>query len=280
MNIRLNDLSYGIRFDEENTIEGIDVRFDADILNWSGDARYPYYQLRGVPVTPEQAFDLICFAHGKWLFFGIDWFEPNSGGYGESWVFPSGYVGADAVTGKYPELFELVYDWVVYVEDFPYLDLVVGISDWDEMSPSMWALFHAPDEDEIEPGEIRQELDYDEIERRMAELKKSEYYKFAEAISLGIWVHDGKIEFLSPKKFLPIFNQYNKKYPLPFYGELRSSKFWNDKRPAELTRDYIERVLNKCGKDPADEKYAWQIKRLFERKRPCEMSEFFSNNNV
>lgn len=272
MNIRLDDISYGFRFDEENTIDGIDVRFDADILDWYTNTRRPYYRLRGAPVTPEQAFDIICCTYEKWgPSFNIDWFYPNSGGYGESWVFPSGYVGADSVTDKYPELYELVCEWVVYLQDFPYLDLVVGISDWDEISPSMWALY--PEEDEIEPGDIEPDFD-----SRMAELEKSEYYKFTEAISLGIWIHDGKIEFLSPKKFLPIYNQYNEKYPLPFYGELRSSKFWRDKRPAEITRDYIERVLRKCGKDPADGKYAWQIDSLFKQKRPCEMAEFFGNN--
>ena len=219
--------------------------------------------------TPEQAFDIICGAFEKGLSFGIDWLYLDN-----SWVFPSGYVGTDSITNKYPYLFELVFDWVEFVRDFPYLDLVVGISDWNEMSPNLWDLWNSF----FGIGDVKRDVDSDERDRLMTELSKIEYYKFTEVVSLGIWVHDGKIEFLSPQKFLPIYDRYNEKYPMPFYGDL-SRKFWDDKRPAELTRDYIERVLKKCGKDPADKQYAWRIDELLD-KRPCEMSEFLNNNNV
>ena len=55
-------------------------------------------------------------------------------GYG--WIHADGTVGANAITQKWPTLKEFVEEWFYKLKAFPYLDLVIGITNWDE-TPGM-----------------------------------------------------------------------------------------------------------------------------------------------
>lgn len=116
--------------------------------------RRPYYRMRGKPITEEQAFDIIRRTEvgDHWgIFCGLDeheeyvgslnfnnWVLPRNHypkGYG--WVHTDGTIGGNAITQKYPTVIEFVQEWLVNLMAFPYLDLVIAVTGWDEVPPEV-----------------------------------------------------------------------------------------------------------------------------------------------
>lgn len=266
MQCEMRDLDWNtVHFELENTVSGISVRFDQEALHWfCSDAENPYYQLRGCPVTPEQAMDIFGFTakeshRDPFLNFDVNPFGENS------WLYPSGYIGQDGNVNKYETIYEYVYEWVKYVKQFPYLDLVVGLTEWNCMPPAVQDLMSDFDEDP--------EL-YEKVARR-------KILSFPKSVEIGFWIHDGGIEVLSPEAFAPKYKEYNAKYPYPWNGSpFRIPRFWNDKLPSEVTPDYIRQMLEKSGVELTDEDFEWEYVRPFEHKQPCGMAEFFKDNNA
>ena len=58
------------------------------------------------------------------------------------WVHPNGIIGTNAVMTKYPTVDEFAHEWASYIYNFPFLDLIIGITWWNEMSQSKWDMWH------------------------------------------------------------------------------------------------------------------------------------------
>ena len=162
------------------------------------NVRRPYYRMRGVPVTREQAFDIIrrtdnffysymsaVCSHEDYI--GCMNFEncliqkdhyPT--GYG--WIRADGTIGANATTEKYPTVREFIEEWYKLLYAFPYLDLIIAVTGWNE----------GPFEDEMVSEE-----------------------EFCKEAAVGIYVHDRKLEILNPSDTIAKYKEYNKCYGTP-----------------------------------------------------------------
>ena len=121
---------------------------DEDICMELSGVRRPLVLVRGKPITVEQTMRLIT---GEEPLFGEDvnekgWFEPREGrgglknifyrqGYDwlSTWVYSDGTIGGDIIhLGKYPELDEILSGYMHLVKKYPFLDMVVSYTIYDE----------------------------------------------------------------------------------------------------------------------------------------------------
>ena len=192
--VNLGDHTYFMAKEDLDLYNQYDIKVDRvseDDLRFLHYTRRPYYQMRGRSVSREQAFDIIrrtdnffnwdmetignrkefvrCINFDNWLIMKNHY--PK--GYG--WIHADGTVGANAITQKWPTLKEFVEEWFYKLKAFPYLDLVIGITNWDEIS---W------DEDDT----------------------------FEKAIQMGIYVHDKCIELLNKQNAWAKYQEYDEKY--------------------------------------------------------------------
>lgn len=202
--------------------------------------RRPYYRMRGRSVTERQAFELIRrtdeffdlhieeisqdkdFIHSynfnNWLIMKNHYPQ----GYG--WIHADGTIGCNAITQKYPTVEEFCEEWFLKLQAFPYLDLVIAVTGWDEVP---WSL--------------------DE--------------KFEDAILLGIYVHDKCIEILNRKDTWIKYQEYDEKYgqnPEKFEPE-----YYMENEIIQVDKAYLRRCLEAYGLDPDEElkkvpSYVWK----------------------
>ncbi len=200
--------------------------------NWNAWTKYPYYQMRGKRITPEQAFDVIsktdrlfwgydfysdidnrCFEE-KYILstnFHNDWFGFDSK-YG--WVHPNGIIGINNTTSKYPTLREFVLEWWILLNEFPFLDLIIGVVMWREDAPDCY----------------------------MKEYRYEPYDNFCKALEIGIWVHDRKVEIVGKKRAAELYKEYEQAYEEP-NKKVYVCEYYSDFEPNITTRDYLYRCL-------------------------------------
>lgn len=182
-------------------LENLEIQYDSEeLLTYDFFARRPYYQLRGKRVTPEQAFEIIrrcddSFYVDDYLYdmdglvgyrYAEDeievlhyhlssWlFEPNHFPMGYGWCYPDGSIGVNNMCGRFPNMLELVTEFTTLLYTFPYLDIMVGYTECNEVLV----------DDEVFEDEIR----------------------------LGICLHDNVIELLDRENALKRYNEYVEKY--------------------------------------------------------------------
>lgn len=143
-------------FIRDKHIEGIDEsRFDECMsialhvdrdVQIPDNVRRPYYRMRGRSVTQEQALEIIgktddffnsaehglqstCVpsTHFRNVLINDNYVPKNFG-----WCHRDGTIGINSVMSKYPNLDEILTEWGCYILEFPYLDLVVCVTHWDE----------------------------------------------------------------------------------------------------------------------------------------------------
>ena len=107
-------------------------------------------------------------------------------GYG--WVHADGTIGCDAITQKYPEISEFATEWLVNLMEFPYLDLMIAVTDYNEIPRD-------------ETGEWIDERDFERTEQA-----------FYSGICLGIHVSGKKVEILNKKDAAERYREYAEKY--------------------------------------------------------------------
>ena len=49
------------------------------------------------------------------------------------WVHIDGTIGVNSVIMEYPNIHEFIDEWEEKLEAFPYLDLVIAVTNWEEM---------------------------------------------------------------------------------------------------------------------------------------------------
>lgn len=221
----------------------IEIRIADEIKNGIEYVRRPYYRMRGVPVTHEQAFELIrrtdnffreidsirkkdefigCINFDNWLI------EKNHLPQGYGWIHVDGTVGTNSITQKYPTIDEFVVEWYQKLLAFPYLDLIIAVTAWNE----------GPDFDEV--------LSEQEFDRE---------------IELGIYVHDKQLEILNSPETIAKYKEYDKCYGTP--AEKFEPNYYEKHKITQVDLPYLKRCIEAYGLD-ADRvlgkapKYIWQ----------------------
>lgn len=230
----------------------VDEDFDDD---WCPLARRPYYQLRGKPVSPEQAMEILIRTESLWswefngkitppCYVGSALFRNSCYNipldWRTGWVHPDGTIGQNDMTGfKYPEVKDIMTDLVPIVTAFPYLDFFAGISYRDE--------------------QIGDQKDY-----HPDDWEKYQQEGFTYLIECGIWVHDNTVEIVNENKAVELYKTYEKLYEVPNKA-IYESDYHTTQEPLELDWDYFRRALELVEMPDLDSFLAEYEKRLKKR---------------
>ncbi len=259
--------------------------------------RRPLVLYRGKPITREQVIQLIT---GEEPLFGAGGdkedchYDPRgeSGilknifhrqGYGwlSTWVYSDGTIGGNLIYGgKYPEIFEILPDYLNLAERYPFLDMVISYTIHDEcccydcdaleecegyttMRRSAGCKYKEciPYLDLIskyDNMEWNREPDFEELYFRSWDIGHIRH-DVDSSVELTIWVHGGKTEVLFGDRARAKFTEYDKLYCSPEYDFMFSSGLYSsdlicicDKafvgdcfeylgKPRELCDEYVER---------------------------------------
>lgn len=192
--------------------------------------RRPAYWMRGKPVTPEQAFEIIrrtdnYFSWNKaggqmsgppkdfLSIYTIDswWFDNHYPScYG--WCRPDGRIGLDSITQRWPLQKEFIKDGLTLLAAFPFLDMILLL--WDS----------------------EEEFGFEETPGQPFEMPPIRY---------GVYFHRQTVRILPPHQAWRIFCYYQLLYgedPVTYLSEYNdiSGKDWVDK-------DYLKRCLRANG---------------------------------
>ena len=129
-------------------------------------------------------------------------------------------------------MIELVTEWFYKLKSFPYLDLVIGITNWDEIS---W------DEDDT----------------------------FEKAIQMGIYVHDKCIELLNKQNAWAKYQEYDEKYGAD--PERFETDYYQKNGIVQVDEAYLRKCIESYGLDPDEElskvrPYIWKGEIMEENK--------------
>ena len=198
-------------------------------VNLVRNVRRPYYRMRGVPVTREQAFDIIrrtdrffdyvsavcnhkdyigCMNFDNWLI------QENHYPTGYGWIHADGTIGANAITQKYPTVREFIEEWYKLLYAFPYLDLIIAVTWWNE----------GPWGDETVSEE-----------------------EFCKEVAVGIYVHDRKLEILNPSDTIAKYKEYNKHYGTP--PEKFEPEYYARHKIKQVNPAYLRKCIEAYGLD-------------------------------
>lgn len=210
-----------------------------DGLEYDGSVRRPYYRMRGKPITKEQAFDIIrrtdrFFEEIDEIrcsddFVGCEYFDnwlihKNHYPQGYGWIHADGTIGNNSITQTYPELYEFIGEWFEKLRKFPYLDLVIAVTCWDELPNALW-----------------EDLG-NKAKRREMELSDDLFFS---GVVLGIYIHDKTLEILTPKKAIRKYKEYAKRYEKN--KEVYISEYYQENGIVQVDMPYIRRCLDSYG---------------------------------
>lgn len=239
-----------------NGYQNIQVIIDPEVAGMDFDVRRPYFRMRGRPVTEEQAFDIIRRTDN---FFRNDmdkycledlvsdravldnvWYSPNYFPHPRGWVRPDGLVGQNDITGRYPNEDEFLESVLPLKEAFPYLDLMIAITDWNEFPEYVW--------DQLDE-------EGDEFQRAA---RREDYPDFPEHIVYGIWLHDDKVELMAPARAREKYLEYNRLYGGADEAVFTMS-YYEDHNIHPAGFAYLQRCIRSHGLDPDEvlARYEW-----------------------
>lgn len=189
------------RFDECTSIA---LHVDTDV-KIPYNVRRPYYRMRGRSVTQEQALEIIgktddffnsatreelqnCVpsTHFRNVLINDNYVPKNFG-----WCHRDGTLGINSVMSKYPTLAEILEEWGRYVLEFPYLNLIICVTHWDEIPTLMDkdpdAPFFGPEWDSV----------------------------FFTNVDYGIYVHDRVVSIVPQQHAINLFQDYSRRFNKP-----------------------------------------------------------------
>ena len=227
----LHDPAYFDNNDDINTEDEIKVALydfggpkDLDILNIPiidklssikplisvSNVKYPYYQLRGMPVTKAQAIDIISHTDNMFytlqnmynnerkkqgksctykvhdaLMFGNSWFGDKDK-FG--WCHPDGRISVNGNMSKFLFVDELIHILHYFVEQFPYLDIVIAFTKWNEASARASKFWYK----EFKKN-LKLHVHNEDIWNIREQMTYEDFYK---GLIMGYHVHDGVIEII------------------------------------------------------------------------------------
>lgn len=248
-------------------ISGRDARFLRETAltiapeaeRYSADVRRPYFRLRGRPVTPDQALEVIRRTDQFFNGFPGDcpgfaprngeapldtgfltnwWFHKNHYPATFGWIHPDGTVGIDHIAGiKYPELGEMLEELLSLLRAFPFLDLVLALTDWDEMPPYAW-------------GRMWSKNPY--FQDRSPYM---EYPDLLDHVVLGFRLGNGAVHVLGPAQARELYIRYVQDFgandPQVYVPE-----YYQDRGQTPAGPDYLRRCLEKYGYSPQEAQQA------------------------
>ena len=138
-------------------------------------------------------------------------------GYG--WIRADGTIGANATTQKYPTVREFIEEWYKLLYAFPYLNLIIAVTGWNE----------GPWGDETVSEE-----------------------EFCKEVAVGIYVHDRKIEILNPPNTIAKYKEYNKRYGTPpekFEREYYEKHKYERYKTEQANPAYLRKCIEAYGLD-------------------------------
>lgn len=221
-----------------------EIIVDENVKDFDSLVRRPYYRMRGKKVTAEQAFDIIRRVDN--IFRLTDAIQNHPDYIGslnfDSWIFDrhhypqhygwihaDGTVGCDGITQKYPDIDEFIAEWFIKMMAFPYLDLVIAVTDWDETPPSASSGFTY----KCNP--------YDRT-----------IPTFEESIVCGIWVHNPVLEIMGPKRTVKKYAEYVKLYEDKNRVKYLS-EYYQDNGIVQADENYLKRCIEAYGLNADEE---------------------------
>lgn len=233
-----------ITADRYNKLLIPEIVVDENVKDFDSLVRRPYYRMRGKKVTAEQAFDIIRRVDN--IFRLTDAIQNHPDYIGslnfDSWIFDrhhypqhygwihaDGTVGCDGITQKYPDIDEFIAEWFIKMMAFPYLDLVIAVTDWDETPPSSSGGFTY----KCNP--------YDRT-----------IPTFEESIVCGIWVHNPVLEIMGPKRTVKKYAEYVKLYE-DKNRDKYLSEYYQDSGIVQTDENYLKKCIEAYGLNADEE---------------------------
>lgn len=239
------------------------VMMDTDVNLEYSEARRNYCRLRGKPVTPEQALDVIrrtdlLFRRGRFNVINNDWNDyvgtynicndwfgthPIHNEY-YGWMYPDGTVGSNFITEKYPAPIEFISEMAWLLKAFPYLDMVLAVTNWDEIPEYVWNYMDDCYKDEdCEELTVSKE-EYNKKCKEQSEIIRTEDYKgFYDNLWFGVWVHDGTIEILNSNNAAEKFKEYEELYGVED-KLVYTHGYYGDKGESPCDKEYKQRCMD------------------------------------
>ncbi len=251
------------------------------------NTRRPLVLVRGKPVTVEQMVQLVAgeeplFGEGPEHPSEREWaLDPRTRGgilgnifyrrcnfWIHPWVFSDGTIGGDLHSNiKYPELTEFLPDYMHLGEKYPFLDMVVSYTTYDERTCCRCGIINdvwkkdggenckckdcAPYLDRIRRclGIRGDKLIPDFEEMYFGDWDEAHVRSdVGDSVVLTIWIHDGKTEVLFGNKAAVKFNEYNNLYCAPEYAYMFSYTLYYHEDNCVFDKKFIEDCFEYVGK--------------------------------
>ncbi|MCI8375316.1 MAG: hypothetical protein HFI29_07775 [Lachnospiraceae bacterium] len=240
-------------------------------------ARRPLILYRGRPVTKEQAVELVA---GEEPLFGegsdnMKWDDPRkcSGVLGallwrrnrplSSWIYMDGTIGGNFVSKvKYPDLDEFLPDYMHLAERYPFLDMVISYTNYDESCCFWCSNGNTPYEGYEETCGCRdcepyldkiEEYDPDRSDYKSGKEKAGfeELYfsnwgtdhvrsDVGDSVILTIWIHFGETKILMGEEAASKFRDYHEQYCDPAYEFMFGSGLYWDPSICICSKEFVE----------------------------------------
>lgn len=188
--------------------------------------RYAQYALRGVPVTPEQAIDIITKLDGlfnvnswdkkscraKWqpylgsdrvgfIHFNVDNFSEYFKTWSQTWIHPDGRIGFNGQTSRIPFFDELLDECISIAKAFPYLEIIIVSTYWEESCNETLILYP-------KDGESWDDVENISVPARI----KRNSSEFLDQVEVGLYIKDGIVHVLNVDDSVAKFKEICSKY--------------------------------------------------------------------
>lgn len=241
-------------------MQNITVIMDMDTNLEYSDARRNYCRLRGKPVTPELALDVIrrtdlLFSNERYHKTNNDyvgtynlcnnWFR-NNPIYNEyyGWMHPNGTVGSNFVTNKYHAPIESISEMAWLLSKFPYLDMILVITNWNEIPEYVWNYMDDCYKDEDCEELVVSKEEYNKKCKEQSEIIKAENFEgFYDSIWFGVRIHDGTIEILNSNNTAEKFKEYEELYGVED-KLIYTHDYYGDKKKSPCDKEYKQKCMD------------------------------------
>ena len=229
----IDDGFYRLKKEEYERLCSINIIIPEGFEYDCGLIKYPYYRMRGKPVTEEQAFDIIrrtdvffyCYTRHKDTMNTLHFNNHHVLSTYYGWCHVDGVIGENSTTYKYPTMGEFFEDWIELLLEFPYLDLMIAVTDW----------YGRPDD-----------CFYSSKNKNVRDFEAAEYDEdFYNHIQVGILVRDSTIQILKPDEAVVKYKEYDS-----LYGKDRDRfrlHYYYDNNIYQVSADYLKRCIEANG---------------------------------
>lgn len=125
--------------EEQKELQRINIELSPDLYTWRVPIGRAGTALRGKPVTEEQAFNIISRTDEYFRYKDREedlvytsTISNSLISYGYGWINKNGELGIDSYTHEYPNIGIIISDAYELLYNFPYLNLVIAYTDYEE----------------------------------------------------------------------------------------------------------------------------------------------------